>query len=398
MCLRWNSRSTYYEFGLYGVGPSRDQRLLSRRGQSIGDKSRNSRRKVPWKRVALRERCSCQPTRSADWRRKASRQLQNADAGRNRASNCPWWAEAPANYLLADPVLAQLEAANRLHAPYSIGFVGHPFRTRAFSGTSASGVFRHDLPCQSQAVTHFLPIWKELQSKGIQRYGFHGLSCKSIVDRVAESGIPTVRDRPSRQWCKRDRGSAGKSIDTSMGLTPTGGVIMGGRIMDSELAYLLRAKKFDATMLKEFVDHLVPACWRYSSVGQRHPAVRRPAPSECRCIRFPVRCSCSSISKQVAAIMAALGGIDLLVFTGGIGENDVEARAAICGGLSWLGVSLNPARNRSGENPVSEPASPCAVHVLPSAGGPADCRHYLGILATKSLPGIAVGKAVGDCC
>jgi acetate kinase len=49
-----------------------------------------------------------------------------------------------------------------------------------------------------------------------------------------------------------------------------------------------------------------------------------------------------------------------------VGENDVEARAAICGGLSWLGVSLNLARNRSGENPISEPASPCAVHVLPS--------------------------------
>jgi acetate kinase len=65
-------------------------------------------------------------------------------------------------------------------------------------------------------------------------------------------------------------------------------------------------------------------------------------------------------------MIAALGGIDLLVFTGGIGENDVETRAAICGGLSWLGVGLNPTRNRSGENPVSEPASRCTVHVLPS--------------------------------
>jgi acetate kinase len=75
---------------------------------------------------------------------------------------------------------------------------------------------------------------------------------------------------------------------------------------------------------------------------------------------------CYSVRKQIAATIAALGGVDLLVFTGGIGENDAEARATICNGLSWLGVSLDPARNRSGENPISNPASRCTVDVLPS--------------------------------
>ncbi len=84
---------------------------------------------------------------------------------------------------------------------------------------------------------------------------------------------------------------------------------------------------------------------------------------------------CYSVRKQVAAMIAALGGIDLLVFTGGIGENDVEARAAICGGLSWLGVHLDPARNRSVENPISELASPCTVHVLPSQEDKQIARH-----------------------
>ena len=84
---------------------------------------------------------------------------------------------------------------------------------------------------------------------------------------------------------------------------------------------------------------------------------------------------CYSVRKQVAAMIAALGGVDLLVFTGGIGENDVEARAAICGGLSWLGVSLDPARNRSVENPISEPGSRCAVYVLPSQEDEQIARH-----------------------
>jgi acetate kinase len=160
---------------------------------------------------------------------------------------------------------------------------------------------------------------------------------------------------------------AGKSIDTSMGLTPTGGVIMGTRSGDIDpgvLVYLLREKKFDAAMLEELVDHrsgLLGISGVSGDMRQLHEA----APSNAD-VRLAIQMFCYSVRKQVAATIAALGGIDLLVFTGGIGENDVEARAAICGGLSWLGVSLNPARNRSGENPVSEPASPFMVHVLPS--------------------------------
>jgi acetate kinase len=64
-----------------------------------------------------------------------------------------------------------------------------------------------------------------------------------------------------------------------------------------------------------------------------------------------------SVRKQVAAMIAALDGVDLIVFTGGIGENDGEARAAICDGLSWIGVSLNETRNRTATNPISDPAS-----------------------------------------
>jgi acetate kinase len=75
---------------------------------------------------------------------------------------------------------------------------------------------------------------------------------------------------------------------------------------------------------------------------------------------------CYSIRKQVAAMIAALDGVDLLVFTGGIGEHDAEVRAAICGGLSWLGISLDPARNQSLQDPINHPTSRCSVRVLPS--------------------------------
>ena len=84
---------------------------------------------------------------------------------------------------------------------------------------------------------------------------------------------------------------------------------------------------------------------------------------------------CYSVRKQVAAMISALEGIELLVFTGGIGENDVEARATICGGLSCLGVSLDPARNRSAENPISDSLSRCSVHVVASQEDNEIVRH-----------------------
>lgn len=86
--------------------------------------------------------------------------------------------------------------------------------------------------------------------------------------------------------------------------------------------------------------------------------------------------------KQVAAMIAALEGVDLIVFTGGIGENDVEARAAICGGLSWIEVKLDEIRNRSASNPISDPASRRAVQVLPSQEDEQIARHTWKLTGT----------------
>jgi acetate kinase len=81
------------------------------------------------------------------------------------------------------------------------------------------------------------------------------------------------------------------------------------------------------------------------------------------------------VRKQVAAMIAALDGVDLIVLTGGIGENDGEARAAICGGLSWIGVRLDAGRNWSANNPINDPASLCSVYVLASREDEQIARH-----------------------
>jgi acetate kinase len=212
--------------------------------------------------------------------------------------------------------------------------------------------------------------------EGIQRYGFHGLSCESIVRQLAK-GLPNrlvIAHLGNGASITAVKG--GKSIDTSMGLTPTGGVIMGTRSGDLDpgvLVYLVREKKFNAAMLEELVDHrsgLLGISGVSGDMRRLHETASSNADT-----RLAIEMFGYSVRKQVAAMIAALDGVDLIVFTGGIGENDGEARAAICDGLSWIGVSLNETRNRTATNPISDPASRCAVLVLASQEDEQIARH-----------------------
>ena len=101
--------------------------------------------------------------------------------------------------------------------------------------------------------------------------------------------------------------------------------------------------------------------------------------------RLAIEMFCYSVRKQLAAMMAVLGGADAIVFTGGIGENDAEVRAAICAGLSWLGVRLDEARNRGANDPINDFASSCAVHVLTSQEDEQIARHTWALIPTESL-------------
>src|SRR5438270_4735014 len=114
-----------------------------------------------------------------------------------------------------------------------------------------------------------------------------------------------------------------------MGLTPTGGVIMGTRSGDLDpgvLVYLMREKKLDAAMLEELVDHR-SGLLGISGVGSDMRRLREAASSNADA-RLAIQMFCYSVRKQVAAMIAALDGVDLVVFTGGIGEDDREARTA----------------------------------------------------------------------
>ena len=139
------------------------------------------------------------------------------------------------------------------------------------------------------------------------------------------------------------------------------------------LVYLMREKKFAAARLEELVDHR-SGLLGISGVGGDMRRLHDAASSNADA-RLAIEMFCYSVRKTVAAMAAALEGVDLLVFTGGIGENDAQARAAICGGLSWIGIDLDEARNRSAADPISDPASRCCVRVLASQEDEQIARH-----------------------
>jgi acetate kinase len=225
-------------------------------------------------------------------------------------------------------------------------------------------------------VARVLPLPRDLQSLGIQRYGFHGLSCESIVHQLETSVPERLIIAHLGNGASVTAVKNGKSIDTSMGLTPSGGVIMASRSGDLDpgvLVYLMRENKFDAAMLEDLIDHrsgLVGISGIGGDMRRLHDAASSNPDA-----RLAIDMFCYSVRKQIAAMMAALGGVDLIVFTGGIGENDGEVRASICAGLSWAGVSLDAAQDHSKYDPVSTDASAVRVLVLPSQEDEQIARH-----------------------
>jgi acetate kinase len=142
---------------------------------------------------------------------------------------------------------------------------------------------------------------------------------------------------------------------------------MGTRCGDLDpgvLVYLARERSFDAARLEALVDHhsgLLGISGIDGDMRRLHEVSSTNAAA-----RLAIQMFCYSIRKQVSAMTAALDGVEMLIFTGGIGEHDAKVRAGICGGLSWLGAGLDPARNQALEDPISDPTSRCSVRVLPS--------------------------------
>jgi acetate kinase len=233
-------------------------------------------------------------------------------------------------------------------------------------------VFHQTMP--EAATTYPIPV--EYRERGVRRYGFHGLSCESIVRQLREErAIPFPKRMAIAHLgsgCSVTAVVDGCSIDTTMGLTPTGGVVMGTRPGDLDpglVLYLLRQMKGDQVgMLEKMLNHDAGMV-ALSGLPNDMKAVRAAAAKGDAQASLAVEIFTRSVKKALGGFIALMGGIDAVVFAGGIGENDVLSRAESVAGLESLGVSINSDLNRAKSDAVrlvSASDSIAAVLVVPA--------------------------------
>ena len=226
--------------------------------------------------------------------------------------------------------------------------------------------FHRDMP----RVARILPIPRRFETKGVQRYGFHGLSYEYLMEELARvAGAEPAQGRVILAHLGNGASltavRGGRSIDTSMGFTPTAGLLMSTRSGDLDpglVWYLARSEQMTAEQFHQMVNHQSGLL----GVSEISPDMRDLLAREADEFRAAeaVALFCYQAKKWIGAFAAALGGLDTLVFAGGIGENAPVVRARICDGLGFLGIQLDESRNRADAPVISVDASPATVRVI----------------------------------
>jgi acetate kinase len=276
-----------------------------------------------------------------------------------------------------------------LHTPIGVYIMREALRL--FPGTPNFAIldtyFHRTMP---EVVTH-MPIPEQYSAMGVRRYGYHGISYESIVyqlqPNVPEKMIVAHLGNGASISAIRN----GQCLDTSMGLTPTGGIISGTRTGDIDpgiLLFILRKIAETAKTAEEAADQLDVVVSKKAGllgVSELSNDMRdlRAAIKEGNAkARLAVDKFTWTIAKWIGSYVAELGGLDMLVFTGGIGENDIDSRAEICAGLGALGIELDAARNNvRGEALISADRSRVTVRVIPPAEDLIIVNHVVRLLA-----------------
>jgi acetate kinase len=226
--------------------------------------------------------------------------------------------------------------------------------------------FHRDMP----RVARILPIPRSFDAKGIQRYGFHGLSYEFLMEELArEAGAEAAQGRVVLAHLGNGASlvavRGGKSIDTSMGFTPAAGFPMSTRSGDLDpglVWYLARTEQMTARQFHQMVNYQSGLLGISETSSDMRDLLQREA-GDIRAAEA-INLFCYQVKKWIGAFSAALGGLNTLVFAGGIGENAPEVRTRICSGLEFLGLELDEARNAANGPVISIDGSKTTVRVI----------------------------------
>jgi acetate kinase len=225
------------------------------------------------------------------------------------------------------------------------------------------------------------PLPARFWEDGLRRFGFHGLSYEYVLSALGAAARGRVLIAHLGNGASMAAVRDGLPVDTTMGFTPTGGFMMGTRSGDLDpgvLLYLLNEKRYTADQIERLVnDQAGLKGISGTSPDMRTLLSRRDQDPQAA---LAVDMFCYHVRKCVGAMAATLGGLDTLVFTGGIGENAVPVRLSVCRGLLHLGVLLDEGRNATNADPASTPLSPCTVRIIPTNEDLIIARHTFKLL------------------
>jgi acetate kinase len=212
-----------------------------------------------------------------------------------------------------------------------------------------------------------LPLPEKFWDAGIRKYGFHGLSCESILHALGPGRPARVIVAHLGNGASVTAIANGISVDTSMGLTPTGGIVMGTRPGDLDPGVWLHILRTNGNNVEELARLMDKECGLLGISGAS-PDMRslHAAAGTNPRARLATEMFARSAKKAIASYVAVLGGLDLLVFTGGIGEHDAAVRAGICEGMECFGLRLDEEANQRNAGTISGTDSTVNVRVVTS--------------------------------
>ena len=246
-------------------------------------------------------------------------------------------------------------------------------------------------------VARLLPIPRRFDAKGVQRYGFHGLSYAYLTEELSRLGDPAAtKGRVILAHLGSGASMAavlnGRSIDTSMGFTPAAGLPMSTRSGDLDpglVSYLARTEQMTAAQFQDMVNHESGLL----GVSETSSDMRDLLDQEAGDVRAAeaVALFCYQAKKCIGSFAAALGGLDTLVFAGGMGENSPLVRSRICSGLGFLGIELDESKNGANASVISTRSGRVTVRVIRTDEELMIARSVCRVLSPGPMPSAGGG-------
>ncbi len=281
--------------------------------------------------------------------------------------------------LVDDALLASLERAipfAPLHLPAELSAIR---AVRARYGALPQVVcfdtgFHRALP----EVARRFALPRALFDAGLRRYGFHGLSYEFVVETLGKPALRRAVIAHLGSGASMVAVRDGAAIDTTMAFTPTAGLVMGTRSGDLDpglLVYLLDHGGYDVRRLEHLINHQAGLLALSETTSDMQTLLSQRDRDQHAALAVDL--FCYQAKKWIGALAATLGGIDALVFTGGIGQHAPEVRRRMCAGLAHLGIALDDARNLEGASIISAEAGACQVRVIATDEERMIARHTL---------------------